>query len=186
MQLWRNELHEPSKGETKKGDGSSNVRCLQGVSCGELRPWLTLWPNTTGTQLFSRPRGHEFLTCGIDTGDTDKLKTCRHGRNSTYRAEHYWDRNLLASQNDPVPIGLTLRRSPSRVTARRMAASAGHGPFSACTARPSADTFRAGLVVVRTAAARWGARVDVPREQASERYRFIFFHHLFLFRRGLS
>ena len=24
-------------------------------------------------------RGHEFLTCGIRAGDTDKLKTCRHG-----------------------------------------------------------------------------------------------------------
>ena len=130
------------------------------------------WPRVFN--LWNRYRGH------------GQVKNLPPRGNSTYRAEHYWDRNLLASQNDPVPIGLTLRRSPSRVTARRMAASAGHGPFSACTARPSADTFRAGLVVVRTAAARWGARVDVPREQASERYRFIFFHHLFLFRRGLS
>ena len=27
----------------------------------------------------SSARGHKFLTCGIDAGDTDKLKTCRHG-----------------------------------------------------------------------------------------------------------
>ena len=27
----------------------------------------------------TRSRGHEFLTSGIDAGETDKLKTCRHG-----------------------------------------------------------------------------------------------------------
>ncbi len=29
--------------------------------------------------LFFPARGHEFSTCGVDAGDTDKLKTCRHG-----------------------------------------------------------------------------------------------------------
>jgi hypothetical protein len=41
-----------------------------------------------GTQLVSAlrkgsTRGHEFLTCGIDAGDTDKLKTCRHDGEGT-------------------------------------------------------------------------------------------------------
>ncbi len=29
--------------------------------------------------LFFPARGHEFSTGGVDAGDTDKLKTCRHG-----------------------------------------------------------------------------------------------------------
>jgi hypothetical protein len=47
-----------------------------------------LSPEKWGRERFSgtrgsSARGHEFLTCGIDAGDTDKLKTCRHGGQHT-------------------------------------------------------------------------------------------------------
>ena len=44
---------------------------------GTFSRWVRL-PRHQGRDRRSSTRGHEFLTCGIRAGDTDKLKTCRH------------------------------------------------------------------------------------------------------------
>ena len=63
-------------------------------------------------------RGRKFLTCGIDTGATDKLKTCRHGGQhsscrtglavSPFSLRNHLARRRSKSASDPTTREITL------------------------------------------------------------------------------